>query len=161
MGGTVSAREFRALKRHVPKSRRGNVVSGLNPKRPMNLRLLLTEPETGFILWSDTIDNKLTLPKEQIFSFRHSTQKGYVMVKFDQGQDYYDFYKFYTQITRNQNYKSLFLPSNTDDIKPKKSLQNIKKRFIKKSNISPPCDFKHLNHLQSNKKPKSLITGNY
>ncbi|CAF0861740.1 unnamed protein product [Didymodactylos carnosus] len=104
--------------------------SGLNPKRPMKLRLLLTEPETGFILWSDTIVNKLTLPKEQIFSFRHSTQNGYVMVKFDQGQGYYDFYKFYTQLTKNQNYKLLFSPFNATDIKPKKLLQNIKRRML-------------------------------
>lgn len=113
--------------------------TGLNPRRSSELLLIIVDEKTGFILWSDRITSisNIIQPTNLTLSFRHSLNNSSIMLRFE----YLDeklFQRFYSYLKQNQFY--------TENNFRKK----ISKRFIRKSDISPPCHFKHLNHIDQN-----------
>jgi hypothetical protein len=113
--------------------------TGLNPRRSSELRLIIVDEKTGFILWSDRITSisNIIQPTNLTLSFRHSSNNSSIMLRFECENEKF-FKRFYSYLKQNQFY--------TDNILRKK----ISKRFIKKSDISPPCHFKHFNHIDEN-----------
>jgi hypothetical protein len=111
--------------------------TGLNPRRSSELRLIIVDEKTGFILWSDRITSisNIIQPTNLTLSFRHSSNNSSIMLRFEQN-DEKSFTRFYSYLKQNQFY--------TDNILRTK----ICKRLIKKSDISPPCHFKHFNHIE-------------
>jgi hypothetical protein len=113
--------------------------TGLNPRRSSDLRLLIVDEKTGFILWSDRMTpiSNVIQPTDSTLSFRHSLNNSSIMLRFE-SIDEKLFTRFYSYIKQNQFYTE-------NNLRMK-----IGKRFIKKSDISPPCHFKHFNHLDEN-----------
>ncbi|CAF3164893.1 unnamed protein product [Rotaria socialis] len=113
--------------------------TGLNPRRSSELRLMIVDEKTGFILWSDRITSisNIIQPTTLTLSFRHSLNNSSIMLRFESNDDNL-FTKFYSYLKQNR-----FLTENLSNHK-------ILKRFIKKSDISPPCHFKHFNHIEEN-----------
>ena len=113
--------------------------TGLNPRRSSELRLLIVDEKTGFILWSDRITSlsNVIQPTNLTLSFRHSLNNSSIMLRFDLNDEKY-FQKFYSYFKQNQFYTDNFINCK------------ISKRLIKKSDISPPCYFKHFNHIEEN-----------
>ncbi|CAF1406033.1 unnamed protein product [Rotaria sp. Silwood1] len=113
--------------------------TGLNPRRSSELRLMIVDEKTGFILWSDRITSisNIIQPTNLTLSFRHSLNNSSIMLRFELNDEKL-FTRFYSYLKQNQFY--------TDYLTKHKIL----KRFIKKSDISPPCHFKHFNHIEQN-----------
>jgi hypothetical protein len=122
--------------------------TGLNPRRSSELRLIIVDEKTGFILWSDRITSisNIIQPTNFTLSFRHSLNTSSIMLRFET-TDEKIFTRFYSYLKQNQFFK--------ENISRKK----ISKRFIKKSDISPPCHFKHFNHIDLN--IKTVQKSNY
>jgi hypothetical protein len=113
--------------------------TGLNPRRSPELRLIIVDEKTGFILWSDRITSvsDIIQPTNLTLSFRHSLNNSSIMLRFELNDEKH-FQRFYSYLKQNQFYTE-------------NSIRNqISKRFIKKKDISPPCHFKHFNHLEEN-----------
>lgn len=113
--------------------------TGLNPRRSSELLFMLVDEKTGFILWSDRITSisNVIQPTDLTLSFRHSSNNSSIMLRFESNDEKL-FARFYSYLKQNQFYtENLFN-------------QKILKRFIKKSDISPPCHFKHFNHIEEN-----------
>ena len=112
--------------------------TGLNPRRYSELRLIIVDSNTGFILWSDTISHRphLSQPTPLCFAFRHSDNRSSILIRFDD-TDLHFFARFYSLLKEHAFWK-------TSDLAQTK----VSKRRIRKSDISPPCHFKHLNHLE-------------
>jgi len=113
--------------------------TGLNPRRSSELRLIIVDEKIGFILWSDRITSvsNIIQPTNLTLSFRHSLNNSSIMLRFECFDEKL-FTRFYSYLKQNQFY--------TDNL-----LRNrISKRLIKKSDISPPCHFKHFNHINEN-----------
>ncbi|CAF0846747.1 unnamed protein product [Rotaria sordida] len=113
--------------------------TGLNPRRSCELRLLIVDEKTGFILWSDRITSisNIIQPTNLTLSFRHSLNNSSIMLRFELNDEKL-FTRFYSYLKQNQFYTENLLN------------QKFLKRFIKKSDISPPCHFKHFNHIEEN-----------
>lgn len=112
--------------------------TGLNPRRSSELRLIIVDEKTGFILWSDRITSisNIIQPTNLTLSFRHSLNNSSILLSFE----YYDeklYTRFYSYLKQNQ-----FYTENNYNHRKK-----ISKRLIRKSDISPPCHFKHFNHI--------------
>ena len=99
--------------------------TGLNPRRSSELRLLIVDEQSGFILWSDRITSRSNIiqPANLTLSFRHSSNQSSIMLRFETIDG-----KFFTQFFTDNHSKRKF-----------------SRRFIRKSDISPPCHFNHLN----------------
>ncbi|CAF1026875.1 unnamed protein product [Adineta ricciae] len=113
--------------------------TGLNPRRSAELRLIIVDEKTGFILWSDRITSisNMIQPTNLTLSFRHSLNNSSIMLRFEP-TDEKAFTRFYSYLKQNQFYTDKILKTH------------VSKRLIRKSDISPPCHFKHLNHIDEN-----------
>ncbi|CAF1017575.1 unnamed protein product [Adineta steineri] len=113
--------------------------TGLNPRRSSELRLIIVDEKTGFILWSDRITSisNIIQPTNLTLSFRHSLNNSSIMIRFELNDEKF-FTRFYSYLKQNQFYTDKILKNH------------ISKRMIRKSDISPPCHFKHLNHIDEN-----------
>jgi hypothetical protein len=113
--------------------------TGINPRRSSELRLMIVDEKTGFILWSDCITSisNIIQPTNLTLSFRHSLNNSSIMLRFELIDEKL-FTRFYSYYKQNQ--------FHTENVFRKKIL----KRLIKKSDISPPCHFKHFNHMEEN-----------
>jgi hypothetical protein len=111
----------------------------LAPRRSSELRLIIVDETTGFILWSDRITSisNIIQPTNVTLSFRHSTNNSSIMLRFESNDEKL-FTRFCSYLKQNQFYSD------------KVFKKQISKRFIRKSDISPPCHFKHFNHMEKN-----------
>jgi hypothetical protein len=100
---------------------------------------MIVDEKTGFILWSDCITSisNIIQPTNLTLSFRHSLNNSSIMLRFELIDEKL-FTRFYSYYKQNQ--------FHTENVFRKKIL----KRLIKKSDISPPCHFKHFNHMEEN-----------
>jgi len=59
--------------------------TGLNPRRSSELRLLIVDEQSGFILWSDRITSRSNIiqPANLTLSFRHSSNQSSIMLRFE------------------------------------------------------------------------------
>ncbi len=107
----------------------------MDPRRSSELRLIIVDETTGFILWSDRITSisNIIQPTNLTLSFRHSS----IMLRFESNDEKL-FTRFYSYLKQNQFYSDKIFKNQ------------ISKRFIRKSDISPRCHFKHLNHIDGN-----------
>lgn len=112
--------------------------TGLNPRRSSELRLIIVDEKTGFILWSDRINSisNILQPTHCTLAFRHSSNRSSIMLKFESLDEKF-FTRFYSYFKQNQYHLE------------HQSSKNYSKRLIKKSDISPPCHFKHFNHIEN------------
>ena len=113
--------------------------SGENPRRPAELRFFLLEKSTGFLLWSDRLScqSRLLRPAPLTLTFRHSSGHSSIMLKFDSKEEE-AFARFYSYFQENQ----LISSANPSSIK-------VRKRRVKKSDLSSPSHLKHFTHLSS------------
>ena len=111
----------------------------MDPRRSSELRLVIVDEKTGFILWSDRITSisNIIQPTNVTLSFRHSLNNSSIMLRFESNDEKL-FTRFYSYLKQNQFYTDKILKNQ------------ISKRFVRKSDISPPCHFKHLNHMDEN-----------
>ena len=106
-----------------------------NPRRRTELRLFILDSSTGFLLWKDRFTSEMNLlhPAPFTLTFRHSSNQSSIMFKFDSNAEMC-FRRFYSFFEENHLITSK---------------AKLKKRTIRKCDISPPCHFKHFNHLHS------------
>ena len=118
--------------------------TGLNPRRSSELRLLIVDEKTGFILWSDRINSisNILQPTHCTLAFRHSSNRSSIMLRFETIDEKF-FTRFYSYFKQNQYH------SERNCSSPTTTKKKIGKRLIKKSDISPPCHFKHFNHIEN------------
>ena len=112
--------------------------TGLNPRRTSELRLIIVDEKTGFILWSDRINSisNILQPTHCTLAFRHSSNRSSIMLRFETIDEKF-FTRFYSYFKQNQYHLE------------HQSSKKCSKRLIKKSDISPPCHFKHFNHIEN------------
>jgi len=105
----------------------------LAPRRSSELRLIIVDETTGFILWSDRITSisNIIQPTNITLSFPHSLNNSSIMLRFESNDETL-FTRFYSYLKQNQFYSDKIFKNQ------------ISKRFIRKSDISSPCHCKHM-----------------
>jgi len=130
--------------------------TGLNPKRSRSIRLIISEFGSSFTLW-DTIVNgasDVRLPKARHMTLKSLETGTILALKFDDTTATEEFHQYFVKLSCDPRNADLF---DLFNVKRRRPRFELRKRKIKKSAISKPTKFNHINKVDENDR-ESLYT---
>ncbi|CAF1188492.1 unnamed protein product [Rotaria sordida] len=120
--------------------------TGMNPKRARIIRLVISELGSSFTLWDTMVNgaSDVRLPKARHITLK-SLETGTVLaLKFDDTNATDEFHQYFVKLSSNPRNGDLF-----DIFNAKRRPPNfiLRRRRIKKSAISKPTEFNHINKV--------------
>ena len=124
--------------------------------RNRSIRLIISELGSSFILW-DTIVNgasDVRLPKARHITLKSLETGTILALKFEDNDATEDFHQYFVKLSSDARHSDLFDIFNA---KRRRPVFVLRRRKIKKSAISKPTEFNHINKVDEHDR-ESLYT---